>query len=82
VREFHAHLLVCAALLFYASFAWRRKQAGSILCWRQRAGWRGIEATEAIAAVHERPGRRQGPTLPARGRSVRAANGFYIASAA
>jgi hypothetical protein len=29
-----------------------------------------IEATEAIAAVHVRPGRRQGPSLPARGRSV------------
>src|SRR5216684_2572392 len=41
-----------------------------------------IEATEAIAAVHERPGGRQGPTLPARGRSVRAVNSFYIASAA
>jgi hypothetical protein len=42
----------------------------------------GIEATEAIAAVHERPGRRQGQTLPARDRSVRAAKSFYIASAA
>jgi hypothetical protein len=28
--ESHAHLLACAALVFYASFAWRKKQAIAI----------------------------------------------------
>jgi hypothetical protein len=39
VREFDAHRLVCAALLFYASFAWRRKQAIEIDPMLAAAGW-------------------------------------------
>jgi hypothetical protein len=65
MRESHAHRLVCAARLFYASFAWRRTQAIEIDPMLAAAGSSvgRIEATEAIAAVHERPGRRQGPDL-------------------
>jgi len=39
VREFHAHRLVCAALLFYARFAWRSKQAIEIDPMLAAAGW-------------------------------------------
>jgi hypothetical protein len=65
VREFHAHRMVCAALLFYASLAWRRKQAIEIDPMLAAMGSSGgrIEVTEAIAAVRERPGGRQGPDL-------------------
>ena len=65
MREFHAHRLVCAALPFYAGFAWRRKQAIEIDPMLAAAGSSGggIEAIEAIAAVRERPGRCQGPNL-------------------
>jgi hypothetical protein len=40
----------------------------------------GIEATKAVAAVREGRAGAKAPTLPARGRSVRAANGFYANS--
>jgi hypothetical protein len=60
VRESRTHLPVCAALPFYAGFAWRRKQAIEIDLMLAAAGsiGGGMEATEAIAAVRERPGRR------------------------
>jgi hypothetical protein len=76
VREFHAQLL------FYASFAWRRKQAIEIDPMLAAAGSSGggIEGTEAVAAVREGRAGTRAPTLPARGRSVRAANGFYANS--
>lgn len=82
MREFHAHRLVCAARLFYASFAWPRKQAIEIDPMLAAAGSSGgrIEATEAVAAVREGRAGARAPTLPARGRSVRAANGFYANS--
>ena len=72
-----------SSALACAARRWRRKQAIEIDPMLAAAGWGGgrIEATEAIAEVRERPGRRQGPdlkapTLPARGRSVRAAVKF------
>ena len=62
MREFHAHRLVCAALPFYASFAWRRKQVIEIDPMLAAAGSSGggIEGTEAIAAVHK-AGQAPGP---------------------